>query len=173
MPDVDAMETLIGHVSDTSFVDLPRNVVDSTKRVVLDLLGVTVAGSSAPETQTVLNLARGWGGRGESSILVHGDRVPALSVRLVNGTMGRARDFDDVHEKAVLHPSVSVIPAALATAELRGGIDGRDFITVVALGVDLTCRLGMAPRTGPNISGMSTTWQCVRAVIPTRDWGHN
>jgi len=160
LTDADAMETLMRHVSDTSYMDLPRNVVDSTKRVVLDLIGVTAAGSSAPEAQTVLNLARGWGGRGESSILVHGDRVPAPSAGLVNGTMGRARDFDDVHEKAVLHPSVSVIPAALATAELRGGIDGRDFITAVALGVDLTCRLGMAPRTGPNISGMSTTWQC-------------
>jgi len=160
LPDADAIETLMRHVSDTSYMDLPRNVVDSTKRVVLDLIGVTAAGSSTPEAQTVLNLARSWGGRGESSILVHGDRVPAPSAGLVNGTMGRARDFDDVHEKAVLHPSVSVIPAALATAELRGGIDGRNFITTVALGVDLTCRLGMAPRTGPNISGMSTTWQC-------------
>lgn len=160
MPDADAMETLMKHVSDTSYIDLPRSVVDSTKRVVLDLLGVTAAGSSAPEARAVLNLARGWGGRGESSILVHGDRVPAPSAGLVNGTMGRARDFDDVHEKAVLHPSVSVIPATLAAAELIGGVDGRDFITAVALGVDLTCRLGMAPRTGPNISGMSTTWQC-------------
>ncbi len=160
MHDADAMETLMRHVSDTSYMDLPKNVVDSTKRVVLDLIGVTAAGSSSPETQAVLNLARGWGGRGESSILVHGERVPAPSAGLVNGTMGRARDFDDVHEKAVLHPSVSVIPAALATAELRGGLDGRDFITAVALGVDLTCRLGLAPQTGPNISGMSTTWQC-------------
>jgi 2-methylcitrate dehydratase PrpD len=160
LPDADAMETLMGHVSDTSYVDLPRNVVDSTKKIVLDLLGVTAAGSSTPEAQTVLNLARGWGGRSESSILIYGDKVPAPNSGLVNGTMGRARDFDDVHEKAVLHPSVSVIPAALAVAELCGGINGRDFITAVALGVDLTCRLGMAPRTGPNISGMSTTWQC-------------
>jgi len=154
------METLMRHISDTSYVDLPRNVVDSTKRIVLDLMGVIAAGSSTPEAQTVLNLARAWGGRSESSIMIHGDKVPAPSAGLVNGTMGRARDFDDVHEKAVLHPSVSVIPAALAMAELYGGINGRDFMTAVALGVDLTCRLGMAPRTGPNISGMSTTWQC-------------
>ncbi len=154
------METLIRHISDTSYVDLPRNVVDSTKRIVLDLMGVIAAGSSTPEAQTVLNLARGWEGRTESSVLIYGDKVPAPSAGLVNGTMGRARDFDDVHEKAVIHPSVSVIPAALAMAEFCGGIKGRDFITAVALGVDLTCRLGMAPRTGPNISGMSTTWQC-------------
>jgi 2-methylcitrate dehydratase PrpD len=160
LPYADAMETLMRHVSDTSYADLPGNVIDSTKRVVLDLIGVIAAGSSTPEAKAVLSLARSWGGRGESSILVHGDRVPAPSAGLVNGTMGRARDFDDVHEKAVLHPSVSVIPAALAAAELRGGVGGRDFMSAVALGVDLTCRLGMAPHTGPNISGMSTTWQC-------------
>jgi 2-methylcitrate dehydratase PrpD len=74
--------------------------------------------------------------------------------------MGRARDFDDVHEAAVLHPSVSVVPAALAAAELRGGVTGREFMAAVVLGVDLTCRLGMAPARGPNVSGMSTTWQC-------------
>ncbi len=160
MPHADAMEALMRHVSDTSYEDLRGNVVDSTKRVVLDLMGVIAAGSSTPEAQAVLSLARGWGGVGESSVLVHGDMVPAPSAGLVNGTMGRARDFDDVHEKAVLHPSASVIPAALAAAELRGGVDGREFLSAVALGVDLTCRLGMAPRTGPNISGMSTTWQC-------------
>jgi 2-methylcitrate dehydratase PrpD len=160
LSDADAMETLMRYVSDTGYADLPSNVVDSTKRVVLDLMGVIAAGSSTPEAHAIRSLVRGWGGRGESSILVHGERIPAPNAGLVNSTMGRARDFDDVHEKAVLHPSVSVIPAALAASELRGGVDGREFISAVALGVDLTCRLGMAPRTGPNISGMSTTWQC-------------
>ncbi len=160
MTPLDAAEIIAEHVSDTRYTDLPDAAVSAAKKVVTDLLGVTVAGSSSPESLQVLGLVRSWAGRGESRVLVHGDRVPAPDAGLVNGVMGRARDFDDVHEAAVLHPSVSVVPAALAAAELRGGVTGREFITAVVLGVDLTCRLGMAPEMGPNVSGMSTTWQC-------------
>jgi 2-methylcitrate dehydratase PrpD len=157
---LDAAEKIAEHVAGATYTGLPDAAVKAAKKVIIDLLGVTVAGSSSPESLQALGLVRSWGGHGESRVLVHGDRVPAPNAGLVNGVMGRARDFDDVHEAAVLHPSVSVVPAALAAAELRGGVTGREFITAVVLGVDLTCRLGMAPKTGPNVSGMSTTWQC-------------
>jgi 2-methylcitrate dehydratase PrpD len=157
---LDAAEKIAEHVAGAAYTGLPDAAVKAAKKVIIDLLGVTVAGSSSPESLQALGLVRSWGGHGESRVLVHGDRVPAPNAGLVNGVMGRARDFDDVHEAAVLHPSVSVVPAALAAAELRGGVTGREFITAVVLGVDLTCRLGMAPKTGPNVSGMSTTWQC-------------
>jgi 2-methylcitrate dehydratase PrpD len=157
---LDAAEKIAEHLAGTTYTDLPDAAVTAAKKVITDLLGVMVAGSSSPESLKTLGLVRSWGGCGESRIIVHGDSVPAPDAGLVNGVMGRARDFDDVHEAAVLHPSVSVVPAALAAAELRGGVTGREFITAVVLGVDLTCRLGMAPETGPNVSGMSTTWQC-------------
>jgi 2-methylcitrate dehydratase PrpD len=157
---LDAAEKIAEHVAGTTYMDLPDDAVTTAKKLIVDLLGVTVAGSSSPESLKALSLVRSWGGRGESRVLVHGDRVPAPEAGLVNGVMGRARDFDDVHEAAVLHPSVSVVPAAIAAAELRGGVTGREFITAVVLGVDLTCRMGIAPKTGPNVSGMSTTWQC-------------
>ena len=157
---LDAAEEIAEHVANATYMDLPEPAVTAAKKVIVDLFGVIVAGSSSPESRRVLGLVRSWGGRGESRVLVHGDRVPAPNAGLVNGVMGRARDFDDVHEAAVLHPSVSVVPAALAAAELRGGVTGREFIAAVVLGVDLTCRMGMAPETGPNVSGMSTTWQC-------------
>ena len=159
MNNLDAAEKIAEHVAGTKYTDLPNTAVSAAKKVITDLLGVMVAGSLSPESLQTLGLVKSWGGHGESRVLVHGDRVPAPDAGLVNGVMGRARDFDDVHDAAVLHPSVSVVPAALAAAEL-GGATGRGFITAVVLGVDLTCRLGMAPETGPNVSGMSTTWQC-------------
>lgn len=157
---MDAAEEIAEHIAGTAPTDIPDSAVSAAKKVVTDLFGVIIAGSSSLESRQVLSLVRGWAGRGESHVLVHGDRVPAPDAGFVNGVMGRARDFDDVHEAAVLHPSVSVVPAALAAAELRGGVTGREFMAAVVLGVDLTCRLGMAPTRGPNVSGMSTTWQC-------------
>jgi 2-methylcitrate dehydratase PrpD len=157
---MDAAEEIAEHIAATKYSEIPEPAVDAAKKVITDLFGVIVAGSSSPETKQVLRLVRSWAGNKESQILVHGDKVPAPNAGLVNSIMGRARDFDDVHEAAVLHPSVSVVPSALAVAELRGEVTGKEFITAVVLGVDVTCRLGMAPRSGPNISGMSTTWQC-------------
>ena len=48
------------------------------------------------------------------------DRLPAPPAALVNGTLAHSLDFDDTHLPSVLHPSASVVPAALAVAEARG-----------------------------------------------------
>ena len=43
----------------------------------------------------------------------------------------------------MLHPSAAVVPAALATAE-RTGAGGRSLLAAAAMGIEVTCRLGMA-----------------------------
>jgi 2-methylcitrate dehydratase PrpD len=53
----------------------------------------------------------------------------------------------------VLHAGVSIIPAALAAAELRSGVAGRDFIAAVAAGLEAMCRLGVATQIGIVESG--------------------
>jgi 2-methylcitrate dehydratase PrpD len=62
--------------------------------------------------------------------------------------MVHSLDYDDVHEAAVMHPGVIAIPTALAVAELKGGLTGREFITAVALGTDMMCRLGLSSTPG-------------------------
>jgi 2-methylcitrate dehydratase PrpD len=57
----------------------------------------------------------------------------------------------------VLHAGVSVVPAALAAAELRGGAQGADFIVGVAAGLETICRLGVATRIGIIESGFIYT----------------
>jgi 2-methylcitrate dehydratase PrpD len=39
---------------------------------------------------------------------------------------------------------VTNLPAALAVAERRGGVSGKEFLLALNLGIDLTCRLGLA-----------------------------
>jgi 2-methylcitrate dehydratase PrpD len=123
---------------------LPAEAVEATKRDILDTMGTALAGSAAPGCKGVLDMVRGWKGKPESTVLVFGDRAPAPHIALVNGTMAHALDFDDTHDKAVLHAGVTVIPAALAVAEQRRAVRGRDFINAVALGLEITCRLGLA-----------------------------
>ena len=51
-----------------------------------------------------------------------------------------------MHEGAVVHTFTVPVAAALAWAEREGGVTGRDFLTGLALGVDVACHLGVASK---------------------------
>jgi len=121
---------------------LPANVVDATKKLILDQLGVMLVGSAASGVDTLLNTTRAWAGAGEASVLVHGDRMPAHHAALVNGTMARAHDFDSFHESAMVHVTAGTLPQCLAIAQRRGGVSGEEFLTAMALGMEFMLRLG-------------------------------
>jgi 2-methylcitrate dehydratase PrpD len=126
--------------------NLPADVVQAVKTNVLDTLVCAAAGSSAHSASRARELAVEWGGAPQATILGYGDKVPAHHAAWVNGTMSHARDYDDTHDAAVLHAGVSVVPAALAAAELRGKTPGADFTAGVAAGLETICRLGVATR---------------------------
>jgi 2-methylcitrate dehydratase PrpD len=132
-------------------------VIAAAKTNIFDTLACAAAGSSAPAVGDARELALEWGGAPQATILAFGDKVPAHHAAWVNGTMAHARDYDDTHDAAVLHAGVSVVPAALAAAELRGGVPGREFIVAVAAGLETICRLGVATRIGIIESGFIYT----------------
>ena len=141
---MDVSRQLVEYAADTRFTDFPPEVVEATKRVILDTLGTSLAGSSAPGCAEVVDLLKGWGGRQESSILAFGEKVPCFQAAFANSMMAHARDFDDTYDEIPLHASASVLPAALAVAEARGAVTGKDLITAVVLGVDILCRMGLS-----------------------------
>src|SRR3546814_3282591 len=68
--------------------------------------------------------------------------------------MAHARDYDDTHDAAVLHAGVSVVPAALAAADIAGRpVAGADLLAGLVAGLELICRLGMATGIGIIASG--------------------
>jgi 2-methylcitrate dehydratase PrpD len=141
---MDAAYSLAKNVVTTRYEDIPAEAVIATKKQILDTIGTALAGSSALGIKQLVELIEEWGGKRESTIISYGSKVPALHAAQANASMAHALDYDDTHEGGRIHCSVVVIPTALAMAERQGGIDGKDFITAVALGVDLACRMGLA-----------------------------
>jgi 2-methylcitrate dehydratase PrpD len=92
-------------------------------------------------------LAKEAGGKEESTLLGFGSKVPCWMAAFVNGSCAHALDFDDciTGENPIHHPTASTFPAALAIAERIGGVSGKDFITAVALGNDLSIRIASCP----------------------------
>jgi 2-methylcitrate dehydratase PrpD len=153
---MDAAYLFARNFVNTKYDNLPPEVVEATKKEILDLLGVALGGASQPGATHVCQLVREWGGKEESSIFGSSQRVPAPNAAQANATMAHALDFDDVHEAAVMHPGIASIPVAMAVAEAQGNLSGRELITATALGVDMMCRLALA--TTPGRSPIELGW---------------
>lgn len=141
---LDIIYTLAKNIINTNYENLPPDVVEVTKKQIMDSFGVGIAGSSAPAIPELVEILKEWGGKKESSVWVYGGKLPCIYVAQINATMIHARDFDDTHDVAILHPSAPVVPTAFAISERIGNFDGRKLITAVALAVDMTARLCLA-----------------------------
>ncbi len=137
--------------------DVPAAILDAARTNLLDTLACATAGANAPGVPPVAALATRWGGAGEATLWASPHRLPAHHAAWVNGMMAHARDFDDTHDAAVLHAGVSVVPAALAAAELRPDATGADLLAGVVAGLELICRLGTATTIGIIESGFIYT----------------
>jgi 2-methylcitrate dehydratase PrpD len=144
---MDAAYSLAKNMVEVQYNDLPPDVVEHTKKQVLDILGVALGGSSQAGVKELAEIVADWGGKEESTVFCFGRKVPAPNAAQVNATMGHALDYDDTGDGPT-HPSVVIVPAALAMAERQGGVNGREFIAAVALGVDMMGRLGQSFRSG-------------------------
>jgi 2-methylcitrate dehydratase PrpD len=151
---MDAAYLFARNLANVSYDDLPRDVVEATKKEILDTLGVALGGSAKSGVKELLELVAEWGGREESTVLCYGHKVPAPNAAQVNATMGHALDYDDTGDGPT-HPSVVIVPTCLAVAEHKGKLSGREFITAVALGIDMMCRLGLAFRLGMKTAPVS------------------
>jgi 2-methylcitrate dehydratase PrpD len=147
---MDAAVLFARNFANTKYEDLSSEVVDATKKEILDLLGVALGGILQPGATHVCKLMQEWGGKEESSIIGSSLKVPAPNAAQANATMAHSLDFDDVHEAAVMHPGIAAIPVALAVAEAEGNFSGKELITATALGVDMMCRLALATTPGKN-----------------------
>lgn len=127
----------------TPYEALPADVVDSVRKRVLDLLGICVAALDLPTSQAALGFVADQGGRGQAHAVGLDAALPAPLAAFANGVLAHSLDYDDTHLPSVLHPSASVVPAALAMAELVGA-SGRETIRAIAIGLEVCVRVGMA-----------------------------
>ena len=142
---VDPAYTLAAHVIDTGIKDVPEASLDATRRDVLDTFGAMLGGSGAPGIDELVAVNGHWGGLEESSLVVIGGKMPAHHAAMINSAMGHALDFDDTYDKGGhVHPGTSVLAASLAIAESVGGVSGEQLILAATLGLDVSCRLGLA-----------------------------
>jgi len=121
----------------------PAEALDTAKLAIMDTIGVTLAGTKADSTATVLRAARR--GLAEGPALLFGSkrRVDVYSAALINGTAAHALDFDDCSNTLGGHPSAPIVPALWALAEERR-VSGAAFLAAYIAGVEVETKIGRA-----------------------------
>lgn len=130
--------------SELPFSSLSEEVVDRTKYLLLDYLGVAIRGTTSESSQPVYRYLEA------IHTLASGVQVPATSLvvdapsaALALGVSSHSLELDDVVNEASLHPAVSVISAALAYGGLNTN-SGQDMIAAIVVGYEIMVRLGVA-----------------------------
>jgi len=134
---------LADFITNTSYDDLPKEVVEHAKASILDWLGVALAGSLEPPASIINSIVDEIGGREQSTVIGTRTKTSCVNAALANGILGHTVELDDIHEDAIIHPAASVLPAALAVAEYNDA-SGQDFIASIVVGYDVAIRIGMA-----------------------------
>ncbi len=138
-------------IHDLSFDDLPAATVTEAQRCLLDLIGVAAASLSTDLSRIIRDHAAeqfGAGGRA-ASIMFDGRIVSPAGAALAGGMAIDSIDAHDGHKPTKGHAGCGTLPSLLAFAEAEAGndgraIDGREFLTTLVLGYEMSIRAGVA-----------------------------
>jgi 2-methylcitrate dehydratase PrpD len=132
-------------IVNTTYKDLPKPVVAAAKRGVLDFVAVTLAGSREAVAEKITNLVKETKTNSEATVINGGFKTNAYSAAFVNGTIAHAMDYDDVLHIPPMwmgHPSVAIVPAALAVAE-KNEVSGKEVILTYCQGIEIYAKVGL------------------------------
>ncbi|MBI4190430.1 MAG: MmgE/PrpD family protein [Betaproteobacteria bacterium] len=138
------------------FDDIPPEVIDKTKRLALDTIGVCIGSTQIDFGKSALKLVARWGGAREATMIGRRAKVPAHNAALCNGILGHGQDYDDTHTESVVHTGAALAPVALAVAE-RTGCSGREMLTALVGGLEATIRIAMPALNKFHLRGFHTT----------------
>ncbi|MEM3040937.1 MAG: MmgE/PrpD family protein [Nitrososphaerota archaeon] len=122
------------------YEDLPREVVDFTKRFILDDVGCLLGGAVQLGNKALLKDVLTAGEKEECTIPVYGYKTSAPSAALLNGAFICGWDYDSSALGGSHLGSQTAAVLAMAERELA---DGREIITAECAGIETQCRIGI------------------------------
>ncbi len=163
------IETLATFVATTQWNAIPATVRDHAKRVLLDTLGVILAGSERPEVRGLRDRLTATGGSGATIYAPGWPAADARTAALLNGIAGRSIELCEGHRLVSSQSAVQVLPGVLAVGEAMRS-SGQEIMTAFILGYDAAARLCAAFTARPlaHQNGQATLLGAVAAAARLR-----
>lgn len=138
---------------------LPETAQDATRGLVLDVLGVAVAGAATVEGQLALQVMTDLDRAGRCNVPLSSRGFDPATAALLTGTMAYSIGLTDTHAESITHPGPSVVPAALAVGQATKATDA-DILRAIALGVEAVVRIGAVVNPSHRARGFHPTATC-------------
>jgi len=141
------IEELAQFVAQTRWDDIPEPVQRHVKLVLLDTLGVILAGAERPELRQLRDRLAATAGRGATVFARGWPNHEPRTAALLNGIAGRSIELCEGLRFVSGQPAVQVLPGVLAVGEHLGS-SGPEMLAAFVLGYDVAARLsgGFTPR---------------------------
>ena len=134
------IEALAEFAAKTRWEDIPAPVQRHAKLVLLDTLGVILAGSIRPEVQAIRERLGATAGSGATVYARGCPQSDPRTAALLNGIAGRAIELCEGLRLVSGQAAMQVLPGVLAVAE-NAQASGCDMITTLVVGYELAGRL--------------------------------
>ena len=139
------IDELAKFVATTQWDAIPASVQHHTRLVLLDTLGVILAGADRPEVRQLREQLTG--GTGATVYARGWPTYDPRTAALLNGIAGRSIELCEGLRLVSGQAAMQVLPGVLAVGE-QAHSTGRDMVTALLLGYDVAARLaaGFTPR---------------------------
>lgn len=139
------IERIGEYVVDLKYPELSPEVIDYTKRILLDTLACAYGGLDNEPSRMVLNTVRDLQGGPQATLFGRGIKSNAQLTAVANGTAIRYQDYNDVYIGSgwTGHPS-DCIATLFAVAEWRQ-CTGRDLLLAIVAGYEVHMRFSDLP----------------------------
>ena len=142
------IEALAKFVAETQLEEIPAAVQHHARRVVLDTLGVILAGSGRPEVNELRKRLAATAGSG-ATIFARGWRQnDPRTAGFINTVAGRAIELGEGHRYVSYQGAMQILPGVLAVGEWARA-SGSEMLAALILGYDVGARLAAAMTTRP------------------------
>jgi 2-methylcitrate dehydratase PrpD len=130
-------------VADLTLDQVPQNVVERAKHLLLDGLGCALVGAQLPWSRVATDAVLGLESPGDTVVIGTGHTTSAPAAAVLNGTFIQGFELDDFHPLAPLHSCSLLIPALLSTASVRNGVTtGAELLLAAIAGFEVGPRVG-------------------------------
>jgi 2-methylcitrate dehydratase PrpD len=131
----------------------------AVKRLLMDYLGVALAGSQSESGRIARRFAKEHGAKPQARLIGDNARVDITTAAFANAISSHSIELDDIDVLALFHFSPPVYSAALAAAEYAGA-NGKQLLTALAAGCEMMERASKATNPSLRNRGFHTTPTC-------------
>ena len=154
-----AAQQVAKHFSRLNYNAVPPESRKAIKRLLLDYLGVAIAGSQTESGRIACKFAEAQAGKPESTLIGASTRVPMTLGSFANAISSHSIELDDIDVLALFHFSPPVFSAGLAAAE-RERANVRQLLVALAAGCEMMERVSRAANNSLRNRGYHTTPTC-------------